>query len=111
MIEFGQVVRELRKSCGMTQAELARAITVDLTYISKIENGKTQMLPIEELIRRMAIVLRVQPDHLLDVAGKIDVLKLRDLAAKSPLLTSILRRIQRGLTDEQIRQILDILNE
>ncbi len=108
-VEFGQCVRELRQSCELTQADLADMLGVDHTYISKIENSTILALPITPIIEHMAQVLGVNPEYLLDVAGKLDTVRLEYMASKSPLITSILRRIQRGLTDEQIQQMLQIL--
>ena len=36
---FGVKLRELRTKAGMTQRELAGRVTIDFTYLSKIENG------------------------------------------------------------------------
>ncbi|MCA9075806.1 MAG: helix-turn-helix transcriptional regulator [Planctomycetaceae bacterium] len=37
---FGQRVRELREKRGLTQRELADALAVSVSYISKVENEK-----------------------------------------------------------------------
>jgi transcriptional regulator with XRE-family HTH domain len=38
----GQCLRELRKSLAWSQAELARAIGMSATTLSKVENGKVR---------------------------------------------------------------------
>ena len=40
MKEFGEVLRELRTEKGITQRQLAAALSVDPTTISQYENGK-----------------------------------------------------------------------
>ena len=52
-LDLPRFVRAIRAAYGqMTQAELAEALEVDYTYISKIENGKTT--PTFELMERLA---------------------------------------------------------
>ena len=38
---LGQIVEDARKKANMTQMELANRIGADKSYISRIENGKT----------------------------------------------------------------------
>lgn len=38
-VEIGNKIKELRKGCGMTQQDLAAAIGVGRSHISRIENG------------------------------------------------------------------------
>lgn len=40
---YGEVLRDYRKSLGMTQKELADKIGKERTYINRIEQGKTDM--------------------------------------------------------------------
>lgn len=47
--EVGEVLRALRESRGLTQAEIAEVIDLDKTAISKIEGG-TRSLTAKELI-------------------------------------------------------------
>ena len=39
-VQFGGIVRNLRKAAGSSQEQLARAIKVPRPYLSRIENGK-----------------------------------------------------------------------
>lgn len=42
MHRFGSNIRRLRKEKGLTQAELAKRIGKDSSYISKLENNETK---------------------------------------------------------------------
>lgn len=41
--KFGQLVKEWREDRGFTQEELAYRSKISVTYISKIENGQTNV--------------------------------------------------------------------
>ena len=38
--EFGKRLRDLRKKCGWTQAEMADYLGLDRSYVGEIEQGK-----------------------------------------------------------------------
>lgn len=72
-MHFGTRVRELRKSKGFTQRELAELLHVSFTYISKVENEKLHFgdYPSEKFIHRLAEVLTADEDELLLLADKV----------------------------------------
>lgn len=109
---FGETIKELRKQRRMTQREFAEGLNVNFTYISKIENDKLEVLPSEDLIRRMAKLLGTDAEELLDLAGKLDLRQLQQVAMDIPEMGVLLRRIQSGkLTVEQRREIDQILHD
>lgn len=58
-LDLPRYVQAIRAAHGqMTQAELAEALEVDYTYISKIENGKTT--PTFEFMERLAFFVMRQ---------------------------------------------------
>src|SRR5215210_3849249 len=69
-VKLGETIRRLRKDRGTTQAQLAEAIGVDESYISKIETGRLSYTPSEETLRLMARVLEADPLELLSLAQK-----------------------------------------
>lgn len=73
MANFGERVRELRKGKGLTLRDLAAKLGVNFTYSSKIENQKLSFgeYPSEDLIRKLAKVLKADVDELLLLAQKI----------------------------------------
>lgn len=70
---FGERVRVLRKTKGMTLRELAPMVGVGFTYLSRVENGKLNYgdYPSESLIHRLADALDGDEDELLILAEKI----------------------------------------
>jgi transcriptional regulator with XRE-family HTH domain len=67
---LGDTVRRIRGSLRLTQAQLALAIGVDESYISKIETGRLPYTPSEETLRLMAQALETDPLVLLSLAQK-----------------------------------------
>lgn len=107
---FGTLLRDLRKQHRLTQQQLADAVGVDFTYISKVENSRVDP-PSETTIQKLAQVLDADPEMLLAQAGKL-VPELKDAAAAEPQLALLLRTIGRKpLTPEQYRRMLDIAGE
>jgi HTH-type transcriptional regulator, competence development regulator len=72
-MRFGERVRDLRTSKGLSQRALGKQIGVSFTYVSKIENEKLDFgdYPSELLICRIAEVLESDRDELLLLAKKI----------------------------------------
>lgn len=67
---FGTALRSLRRAAGLTQRELADGSGLDFSYISKIENGRLSP-PAADTIMVLCRVLKVQPEDLLALTGKI----------------------------------------
>ncbi len=42
MVSIGECMREIRKQRGLKQQEVAEVMTVNQSYISQVENGKTK---------------------------------------------------------------------
>ena len=72
-MSFGDKVRELRTTKGLSQRVLGERVGVSFTYISKVENGKLDFgdYPSEDLIRRLAAALDADEEELLLLAEKI----------------------------------------
>jgi transcriptional regulator with XRE-family HTH domain len=68
--KLGETIRRLRKDNKLIQAQLAEAIGVDESYISKIETGRLSYTPSEDTLRLLAQVLRVDSLELLSLAQK-----------------------------------------
>ncbi len=91
--EFGLRLRELRTKAGLSLSELASRTNVDITYLSKIENG-VKSPPSKKVILRLAEVLRVDAGELLILAGKAPL----NIAKTKTGNESIARGKDRGLT-------------
>ena len=69
--DFGERLRKLRTTQGLTQAELGRRINRGVTSISKYESGA--MLPTLEAAVDLAFELRVTLDELFGYENKSNV--------------------------------------
>lgn len=69
--EFGQLIRQARKEKGYSQRDLAALIKLDFTYLSKMENNRAEYAPKEEVIRKIAHHLDLDPEELIYLAGRI----------------------------------------
>ena len=70
-VTFGERLRQLRKERGLTLRDLAEAVGVDFTYLSKMENEKAGYLPGADTIRALAEALDADPLELLELANKV----------------------------------------
>ncbi len=72
-MHFGQKVRELRIARGLTQQVVADHLSVSVSYISKVENGKLHFgdYPSEKFIHKLAGELEADEDELLLLADKV----------------------------------------
>ena len=80
---FGSNLKKLREQAGLSQRMLAEQVGVDVSYLSKIENG-VMSPPSQELILKLADALGADKDELLTSAGKVpadiaQILKNRDV--------------------------------
>ena len=66
--EFGVQVRNLRRACQMSQEELARAVFLSASQLSRIETGRKKEISIE-LVESLARHLRVTPLNLVGWAA------------------------------------------
>lgn len=70
MASFGSTLRQLRQKAGMSQRELASRVSLDFSYISKVENDRLPP-PAADTIIAIARALGVEPDNLLTLVGKL----------------------------------------
>lgn len=101
---FGEYLRKLRKSRGLSQRDLADKIGVSYTYISKIENAALKP-PSNKTIGKIAEALDANAEDLLFNARKIPD-DLFDILEKDFRIVSVLRDIPK---DKLSRSIDDYL--
>lgn len=101
---FGEYLRKLRKSRGLSQRDLADKIGVSYTYISKIENAALKP-PSNKTIGKIAEALDTNAEDLLFNARKIPD-DLFDILEKDFRIVSVLRDIPK---DKLSRAIDDYL--
>ena len=108
-MEFGERLRELRKTRGLTLRALAEGVGVDFTYLSKIENGKVGYLPGADTIRGLAEVLEADPLELLQLADKVPP-EMRRFAADAKA-RRFFQRAQQIASPDDWGVLLNLLEE
>jgi len=113
---FGERIRRLREAKlgsgpRFTLRRFATAVGVSPTFISKMERGHFNP-PSAETVKRMAFVLRVDPDELLALAGKVDP-ELTAILAKQPTaMARLLRTVdEMGLTEQEILELSEQIRQ
>lgn len=107
---FGQTLRELRRSKGISQRELAEKVSVDFSYISKLENDRLPP-PAADTIVRICLALGVPADELLALAGKVPN-DIKETIGSSPAAMQFIRSAQSiGLTEEEWEKLTKQLKQ
>ena len=105
MAKIGQRIREARRKAGLSQEALADKISVNRSYLSLVENGKSS--PTFEFVEKIAqgIDLRVE-DITLGEQGRYLVYDAEDEAPMYDGLSELLQdhhqMILMNITDEEI---------
>ncbi|MFN7893294.1 MAG: helix-turn-helix domain-containing protein [Pirellula sp.] len=99
-MQFGERVRELRVLRGLTQQIIADRMSVSVSYISKVENGKLHFgdYPSEKFIHKLAGELQADEDELLLLADKVPA-SIRVRIQQSPELFRKLAKMDKRLLD------------
>lgn len=88
---FGETIQRLRRERGLTQRQVAAALDIDFTYLSKLENDRGEP-PSEKTVRNLAEVLEVDAEELLARAGRLPS-ELRERAQADVSFARLLRRL------------------
>jgi transcriptional regulator with XRE-family HTH domain len=103
---FGKTLRELRRSAGVSQRELASRVGVDFSYISKVENGRIPP-PAADTIVRICEVLGVDPDQSLAATGKMPT-QIKEMLGGNSSALRFMREAQRmALTDDEWTEMVE----
>lgn len=97
-VQIGKRIAYFRKECGFTQAELAKKLEVDSSYISKIESGYQE--PSFRFLKRIAKALSVSLSSL--VAADRESTRVPAQTEAADLLAKF-----RQLTDEDKKSMGD----
>ncbi len=92
-LNFGKQVRYDRESASMTVRELAKEASIDYSYVSKIENGKTTSGLSRDVVKALAQALN---------ADEIDYFRLSGLLPES---------LGKCLKDHKARKFLRRISE
>jgi transcriptional regulator with XRE-family HTH domain len=107
---FGDTLRSVRE--GLRQKEgpayslrqVAARLGVEPSYLSKVERGR-EAPPSEPKIRALAEILKLDPDVLLALAGKISS-DLQEVIRKRPQLFGDLIRTMKDLPDHAVLRVV-----
>lgn len=99
---LGEKIRELRKKKGYTLDKLAELADSSKSYIWELEN-KNPPRPSAEKVAKIAAVLGVTADYLIDATNTIDAVDAKDDAFFRQY-----RRMDPG-TKDRIRQMVDLM--
>ncbi len=104
MKTFGEALRNLRRAKGVTQRNLAEAVGVDFSYISKLENNRVPPAAGDTIVR-ICEILGAPPDELLAATGKVPS-DVKQVLTRSPAaLQFALQATALRLTDEEWQQL------
>lgn len=78
LVKFGEKLRELRNEKGMTQPEMAEAIGIEQSYLSKLENDKS--LPSRDTFVRILEVFELGVADVVDELDPTSKNQLRQLS-------------------------------
>lgn len=111
-MNFGTKVRATRIQCGMTQQELAKRISVSVSYISKVENERLHFgdYPSEKFILRLASELHTDENVLLMLADKVPT-DIRKKIRQRPILFRAIAQLDDRSLDSLTTQLVASLSD
>ena len=96
---LGKQIKEIRKSCGYTQEQLAEKVNIDITTLSGIESGRH--FPSLVTLEKITIALNVPLIAFFDFNHHISIENMKNL---------IINNIEK-FSDEDIKRVYKILNK
>ena len=105
---FAERLKELRKEHKITQEQLASIIGVERSSIGKYE-GKSRVIPSDDIKRRIADYFGVSIDYLLGYTDTRTKLNAEDLSDDEKYLVSMYRELTsagQGLVVDYVHMIL-----
>jgi transcriptional regulator with XRE-family HTH domain len=101
---FGELLREKRRSAGVSQRELAAHAGLDFSYISKLENGRIPP-PAADTVVAFCRILKIEPEELLAAGGKLPA-DVRASVGTSQAAQSFLQNAsQMSLTENEWKEL------
>lgn len=103
---FSDRLKQLRKMHGITQEQLAAIIGVERSSIGKYE-GKSQIIPSDDVKTKIADYFNVSTDYLLgrtDFPGPVQAPPVSDDALRAEVLD-----LMADLSDQDFQRVLDFV--
>ena len=101
---FGEVLRELRRSRGISQRQLATKSGMDFSYISKIENGRLPP-PSADTVMKISNALEVAPDQLLALTGKLPTEVINAIGSSVAAMQFVRSAQSMGLSEDEWQKL------
>ena len=89
MSKLGRLIREARRSRGLSLCGLARRVGASSSYLCRIENGDPSRLPSVRLLVRLSATLELDPDGVFIAAGRLPCDVSRWILATPGLLSRL----------------------
>lgn len=105
---FGLKLRTLRRESGISQRDLAERVGLDFSYISKLENDRMPP-PAADTIVAICRVLKVSPDDLLALTGKMPSDVQRGITGSTVAQEFLRAAHEMGLSDDEWKAMLESL--
>lgn len=94
MVNFGQLLKELRQQAGLTQKQLGERLWISKATVSYYE--QSLRYPSPEILVKIANVFHVSTDYLLGRESKAQTLDVTDLSDEDiALLNSMIEHLRR----------------
>lgn len=104
---FSTILRNLRKSKGLSQEKLAKAIFISSSAISQYENGTSR--PGRETLEAIATFFNVSTDYLLGKSPVPDLEEQMNQVYHGNITVSELLKMCMNLDDNHRRTLLDVV--
>ncbi len=107
---FGDLLRATRVAKGHSLRKFAEMAEMSPTYLSQIEQGKSERPPTAARVRTMAELLGQNPDEWTALAGRVAD-DLTEIIKSRPQAMPALLRAAKGLTAEELRELTDQIRD
>lgn len=107
---LGEFIKNQRKQKGYSLRKLAHAVGVSPTMLCKMEHDAHGFKAGEETLKRIAVLLEVNTDFMLALAGKIDSDVLNAIITEPLLMPKIIRGFAK-LKHGYLKEVVDLLKE
>jgi len=107
---FGNLLRATRVAKGYSLRKFADMADMSPTYLSQVEQGKTERPPTAERVRTVAELLGQSADEWIALAGRVPD-DLTDIITSEPQAMPELLRAAKGLTAEELRKLTEQIRD
>ena len=103
---FGTILREARIAKGYSLRRFAHDVGISPTYLSLVEQNKTERPPTADRVKRMAELLGANSDEWIALAGRVPE-DIPEIIQEQPTEMPQLLRAASGLSAEELRKLTE----